>query len=415
MQPFEVTTASQEGAKNYSNYRRFVTSKHLAMASVPVVTAAFFLWTAGKSNTIDRKPAYCSSAIDSSLKTATAISMTSSNDRTYDTLADWYFHKHKKIPIPAVVHATLSDLVHRDASATISTSGAPSSIEPFDNENCREETATKRNIFVIGDVHGCYEELLELHQKAKEENGSPFKHVILVGDLCNKGPESAKVIRHVRVTPDWYTVRGNHDDGALAAALGDTKKREKSKYEWIKRSEKDVSEVALSDEDITWLSELPYTITIPAEYLGQDEDTIIVHAGLVPGVELKHQEIDTMITLRDLKVKCHDDGSFSHYKPHEKSKKDAKVAENPDDAKSCDERVTWASAWFGPKQRVIFGHNAKRRLQIYPGNWAIGLDTGAVYGGGLTGIILPERKLVSVKTKEYSKVETNGEGCDKNR
>ena len=56
---------------------------------------------------------------------------------------------------------------------------------------------------------------------------------------------------------------------------------------------------------------------------------------------------------------------------------------------------------FGP-QRVIFGHNAKRKLQMYPGHWAIGLDTGAVYGGELTGMILPGRKLVSIQSKEYS-------------
>jgi hypothetical protein len=284
--------------------------------------------------------------------------------------------------------------------------------ESAPNENTEADTTEcipteKRNILVIGDVHGCYDELIKLHTKAQNENGGPFQYVILVGDLCNKGPESARVIRHVRTTPDWYTVRGNHDDGALAAALGDKKKRSKNKYGWILQSEaeqsnlQDTENVILSDEDITWLSELPYTITIPREELGDDEDTIIVHAGFIPDVDLTDQEIETMTTIRDLKAKCNDDGKFKHYNPHEESKKKTIVASSPEEAKECDVWVTWASAWFGP-QRVVFGHNAKRKLQIYPGHWAIGLDTGAVYGGDLTGMILPGRKLVSVQSKEYS-------------
>ena len=82
---------------------------------------------------------------------------------------------------------------------------------------------------------------------------------------------------------------------------------------------------------------------------------------------------------------------------------------------------------LGP-ERIIFGHDAKRGIQRYGkhspnigyshcddnvnsladangsennelegDDWAIGLDSGACYGGSLTGIILPQRELVSVK------------------
>ena len=76
---------------------------------------------------------------------------------------------------------------------------------------------------------------------------------------------------------------------------------------------------------------------------------------------------------------------------------------------------------LGP-ERVIFGHDAKRGIQRYVkpslnngyshgddnmnesndkelegDDWAIGLDSGACYGGSLTGIILPQRELVSVE------------------
>ena len=140
-------------------------------------------------------------------------------------------------------------------------------------------------ILVIGDVHGCLEELRNLVQKATREHnhGKQFAAIVLVGDLCNKGPSSAEVIHYVRNQPRWFSVRGNHEDRALAAALGDEECCSKPKYQWVN---------ALSDDDVTWMSNLPYTITIPKKMLNfnysrsssakKQQDVIIVHAGLVP-------------------------------------------------------------------------------------------------------------------------------------
>ena len=184
----------------------------------------------------------------------------------------------------------------------------------------------------------------------------------------------------------WFTVRGNHDNGALAAALGDERRGKERTYSWIKNnSNGDNGRETLTDEDIEWLASLPYTITIPARYFdgvklaqGLEEDVIVVHAGLVPDVQLQLQEIQTMTTIRELKGE-----ENSQRGRNENSNQ---VSTEP-----------WGKVWSGP-QHVIFGHDAKRRLQIH--DHATGLDTGACYGGQLTGIILPGKTLVSVDAEK---------------
>jgi bis(5'-nucleosyl)-tetraphosphatase (symmetrical) len=191
-------------------------------------------------------------------------------------------------------------------------------------------------------------------------------------------------------------VRGNHDNGALREALtmqsSDSTTVVHAKYQWL--YDKDTGESTLDDDDIEWLAQLPYTIRIPAAFFDDSSndnvdnndasnvlrhhDTLIVHAGLVPGIPLEEQSIDTMVTLRNLVLDQHDVNAM-----------DATSLTLP----SSQSFVSWASQWKGP-EHVLFGHDAKRGLQQT--DYCIGLDTGAVYGKQLTGILLPERRLVHV-------------------
>ena len=231
-----------------------------------------------------------------------------------------------------------------------------------------DELISGRHIFIIGDVHGCLEELEELLQKAKSLRPEGQVLPLFVGDLLSKGPYPVETVRKLQQM-EHFAVRGNHDEAVLKQALSlkkDPNYELPSKYAWVRN---------LSNEDIAYLQELPYTISVPSL------NVIIVHAGLVPGISLKEQDLTNMIIMRNLEVMS--DGIL---KP----------------AELTDEGEAWASFWPGP-EHVYFGHDARRKLQQH--KHATGLDTGCVYGHELTGALVTKesREFLNVQAKEVYK------------
>lgn len=242
-----------------------------------------------------------------------------------------------KLPLPKQCHVTLND-----------------------------DTVGDKAVFIIGDVHGCYDELVELMQLARTvEKNILF---VLTGDLVGRGPKSVEVIQLLRsLGNDAWAVRGNHDEGTLREArrLRSSPDYElPDRYSWVK---------GLSDEDVEYLSELPYTISIPAH------KALIVHAGIIPGPPLEQQQLNTLTFMRNI---IEPDHIFSfHFTSTDKT----------------DKGKCWASYWPGP-DHVYFGHDAGRNFQEHP--YATGLDTACLYGRHLTGVFTSGRKLaVSAKTR----------------
>jgi len=170
--------------------------------------------------------------------------------------------------------------------------------------------APNERVFIIGDVHGCFVELLELVKKAEamlDKTKSPPEtlRVITVGDLVNKGPHSAQVVELVRAKR-WGSVMGNHDaaivkllanpapataaDVAATATATATATGAGAGKGWVSM---------LSPQEKQWLCDLPYTISIP------QLRCVVVHAGLVPGVPLYQQDTGDMMCMRNIVRSAH--------------------------------------------------------------------------------------------------------------
>lgn len=208
-------------------------------------------------------------------------------------------------------------------------------------------------------MHGCFDELERLLDEA---GWTATDRLVFVGDLVAKGPKSREVVRFAREARA-LGVLGNHDAHVLKAREGNR--------EALKGTHLEVAD-SLTEADWRYLELLPTWLDFP------ELNTLVVHGGLLPNVPLTEQPRHLLLNLRSIG----DDGRGS--------------------TRALEGRP-WASLWPGPRF-VVFGHDALRKLQRHP--HALGLDTGCVYGGQLTGVWLPERRLVQVSAaRAYVEVD----------
>ena len=236
-------------------------------------------------------------------------------------------------------------------------------------------------VIIIGDIHGCLEEFKLLLEKCKYNRNT--SSVVLVGDLVNKGPYSAEVVKYARLI-GAYSVKGNHDDVMLSYALkarnGD-KIGIPDRYQYVRD---------FNDEDINWLIDMPYTLTLPEPF-----NCMIVHAGLIPAKPLLEQTAKTMCYLRNI-GKSEETGEYIGYDQPKNGIPWIEEWNKHLELSSSSSSSSLSSSENTKKlyPKVYFGHDAKRGLQKT--KYAVGLDTGCCYGKKLTAMVLPEQELVQV-------------------
>lgn len=207
----------------------------------------------------------------------------------------------------------------------------------------------KRTI-VIGDIHGCYDELLALLEEIRFDSSD---QVIATGDLTTKGPKSREVLDLFSKDSRFASVVGNHDL-ALVRHWKDEGVKLKSRQQIVFDDLKTGAEVLLE-----YLASLPGYIELDSH--------IVVHAGLRPGVPFNQQELADLVELRTLGV--------------DRTSRDG---------------VPWYDVYDDPKV-ALFGHWPAAKPRVAKA--AIGLDTGCVYGYQLTGYIIETGEFHSVQAQ----------------
>ncbi|KID90571.1 Ser/Thr protein phosphatase family protein [Metarhizium guizhouense ARSEF 977] len=280
-------------------------------------------------------------------------------------------------PISAFIHdlpVTLSTTLAREAAA-----GPPPAAGSI----------SARRLIIIGDVHGLRKSL-EALLAAVGFDKSQGDEVIFVGDLVSKGPDSGAVIDFA-ARIGARGVRGNHDDAVLRAAqrlkMGpagdDDDDDDGNQKDKKRRSVSARTAAALSASQLDYLAALPLllriTVTPSLPGIGQ---IVVAHAGLVPRVPLEEQPAHAVMHMRSLRAA--EEGGLV---PMEEAGEQGWIAEWD----------AWQDECAGDmKTMVVFGHDAKRRLQR--GKYALGLDTACVYGGKLSAWVVEagEARVVQV-------------------
>lgn len=253
-------------------------------------------------------------------------------------------------------------------------------------------------------------------------------HLIFTGDIINKGPDSGGVVDLAREL-QASCVRGNHEDRILLhrqdiqqhemAVSRRVVGAEDRDNEFFSTKELEERELArsLTEEQAQWLNACPVILKV-GQIPGMGE-VVVVHGGLVPGVELEKQDPSTVMTMRTIDMNTHVPSSSSKGLEWSKVSPSVALLRCPVSLVACanslqmfdkHQSILYSSLKAtSPDPRsetmtVIYGHDAKKGLSIR--DYTKGLDSGCVKGGRLTALIIEgdgKQSLVQVHCRGYVK------------
>lgn len=234
------------------------------------------------------------------------------------------------------------------------------------------------SVWAIGDVHGESGMLDALLDALPRQTGDV---TVFLGDYIDRGPDSAAVVRRVLAEYDaaphkTVLLWGNHEDMAASHfRLEAPSHFEYDPYDWFHNGGIQAMEsygyrkpelfVVPCPPDLERLFRLLQPFWRPPQATFPDlAHVIYVHAGVLPNQEPEDATGEILLWIRDDFLHVHDlSGRF-----------------------------------------VVHGHTPVTRVRVLPDK--IGIDTGAVFGGVLTALQLPERRLFQADHKGHVREET---------
>jgi protein phosphatase len=228
---------------------------------------------------------------------------------------------------------------------------------------------------IIGDIHGCADELMRLLMRLGYRRASPrgpYRHprgrrAVFVGDLVDRGPQvvrAARIVMRMTAVGSAFCVPGNHE----VALLG-------SLYDGARRVSPGTSITIRQIEALPagarrrFLVEFEgFLLRLPSHLVLDGGRLAVAHAGIT------HKHLGrTTEEARRFAIFGQTTGERDRF--------------------GLPVRVTWAAGYRG-KALVVYGHTPVREPEWIRNT--VNIDTGCVYGGKLTALRYPEQTIVSV-------------------
>jgi protein phosphatase len=226
---------------------------------------------------------------------------------------------------------------------------------------------------IIGDVHGCYDELAALLAKlGYVPDGAtlrppPGRKAVFLGDLIDRGPKIAQVLELVMnmvAAGHALCVPGNHETKLLRKLRGKNVKLTHGLQQTVDQL------AAMPEAFGARVAE--FIDGLISHYVLDDGNLVVAHAGLKEELQGRGSGV-----VREFCLYGETNGETDEY--------------------GLPVRYDWASDYRG-RALVVYGHTPVPTPEWV--NRTICIDTGCVYGGALTALRYPEKEIVQVEAAE---------------
>jgi hypothetical protein len=209
---------------------------------------------------------------------------------------------------------------------------------------------------IIGDIHGCYDELQALLDKASIGDDEP---IIALGDVVDRGPASPQTLLFLQQRPLTQVLMGNHERKHVRHARGELRLASSQRITIAQFAELNLDYAAAVD----YMAGLPLYLELP--------EAILIHGYLEPDVPLPQQRATVLAGTM---------GGDNYL---------IKQYGRP-----------WYELYQGTKP-VIVGHRnyTGSEVPFVYRDLIYGLDTSVYAGKALTALLLPQFRLISVPAK----------------
>lgn len=239
---------------------------------------------------------------------------------------------------------------------------------------------------IIGDVHGCADELEKLLIKlgyvrsdllSDDLSWSKLcythpegRKAVFVGDLVDRGPrtvDTLSIARNMRDTGSALCVPGNHDVKLLRKLRG----KDVRVTHGLAESLADIESIPEDEQAAFRMQLIDFIDGLVSHYVLDDGKLVVAHAGMKAEMQGRGSG-----KVREFALYGETTGETDEF--------------------GLPVRHNWAAEYRGSAM-VVYGHTPVPEPQWL--NKTINIDTGCVFGGKLTALRYPEQELVSVKAK----------------